>query len=225
MADNVFQLKWYCSTGVWPRGAHVRQRCGRSLSPLSSMKTMVRPSFLAFFLTPASASASIAESWLRPVPAPGPSVAGNSNPAAVESARLARDRTALRTPARSAGPPATTSTGWFHNPVPVAPAANRARCAASLAHSGAACARPVRLSSAPAVPLAAADAPTGRSTADVPLRGGRLPTGYSPCAAAAPPPSAAAPEPQSPCALPLDCPSRNTTNKTSPNGSILFNPQ
>src|SRR5215469_13284075 len=87
--EIVFQLKWYCSTGVWPRGAQVRQRCGRWLSPLSSMKTMVRPSFLAFFLTPASASASIAESWLRPVPAPRPSVAGNSNPAAVESARLA----------------------------------------------------------------------------------------------------------------------------------------
>ena len=51
MADSVFQLKWYCSTEVWPRGAQVRQRCGRSLSPLSSMKTMVRPSFLAFFLT------------------------------------------------------------------------------------------------------------------------------------------------------------------------------
>src|SRR6266496_3572993 len=54
MADNVFQLQWYCRTGVWPRGAHVRQRCGRSLNPLSSMKTMVRPSFLAFFLTSAS---------------------------------------------------------------------------------------------------------------------------------------------------------------------------
>jgi lipid-binding SYLF domain-containing protein len=49
MADKVFQLKWHCSTGVWPRGAHVRQRCGRSLNPLSSMKTMVRPSFLTFF--------------------------------------------------------------------------------------------------------------------------------------------------------------------------------
>ena len=26
IADNVFQLKWYCSTGVCPRGAQVRQR-------------------------------------------------------------------------------------------------------------------------------------------------------------------------------------------------------
>ena len=39
MADSSFQLKWYCSTGVCPFGAQVRQRCGRSLSPLSSTKT------------------------------------------------------------------------------------------------------------------------------------------------------------------------------------------
>src|ERR1700758_4471968 len=45
----VFQLKWYCSTGVSPRGAQVRQRCGRWLNPLSSMKTIVRPSLCAFF--------------------------------------------------------------------------------------------------------------------------------------------------------------------------------
>src|SRR3989442_9807224 len=69
MADSIFQLKWYCSTGVCPRGAQVRQRCGRSLNPLSSTKTIVRPSFLAFFLTPASAFASTARSF--PHPAPG----------------------------------------------------------------------------------------------------------------------------------------------------------
>src|SRR5207244_464001 len=34
------------------------------------MKTIVRPSFLAFFLTPASASASTHESSLRPAPGP-----------------------------------------------------------------------------------------------------------------------------------------------------------
>src|SRR5215471_17676645 len=45
----VFQWKWYCSTGVRPRGAQVRQRCGRWLNPLSSMKTIVRPSVWAFF--------------------------------------------------------------------------------------------------------------------------------------------------------------------------------
>lgn len=49
MADSIFQLKWYCSTGVWPRGAQVRARWGRSLSPLSSTKTMVCPCFCAFF--------------------------------------------------------------------------------------------------------------------------------------------------------------------------------
>jgi len=45
----VFQLKWYCSTGVRLRGAQVRQQCGRWLNPLSSMKTIVRPSVCAFF--------------------------------------------------------------------------------------------------------------------------------------------------------------------------------
>src|ERR1700746_757065 len=35
--------------GVWPRGAQVRQRCGRWLSPLSSINTRMRPSFSAFF--------------------------------------------------------------------------------------------------------------------------------------------------------------------------------
>src|SRR5713101_1385286 len=70
MADSIFQLKWYCSTGVCPRGAQVRQRCGRSLGPLSSRKTIVRPSFLAFFLTPANVSASTSGSSLHPAPAP-----------------------------------------------------------------------------------------------------------------------------------------------------------
>ena len=49
VADSVFHLKRYCSTGVCPRGANIRQRCGRSLNPLSSMKTMVRTSFWAVF--------------------------------------------------------------------------------------------------------------------------------------------------------------------------------
>ena len=103
MADNVFQLKWYCRTGVWRRGAHVRQRCGRSFSPLSSMKTMVRPSFLAFFLTPANDPSSSAESWLRLVPKRVRSVAGNSNPVAAGCARPVRDRTSRRIHARSVG--------------------------------------------------------------------------------------------------------------------------
>src|SRR5438309_5395317 len=39
IADRIFPLKGYGSTGVRPRGAQVRQRCGRWLNPLSSMKT------------------------------------------------------------------------------------------------------------------------------------------------------------------------------------------
>jgi hypothetical protein len=45
MTDKVFQLKWNCKTGVCPRGAQVRRRWGRWLRPLSSMQTIVRPSF------------------------------------------------------------------------------------------------------------------------------------------------------------------------------------
>src|SRR5436190_19878369 len=56
MAERHFQLKEYCRTGVWPRGAQVRTRCGRSLKPLSSTKTMVRRCRSAFFnFRPASA--------------------------------------------------------------------------------------------------------------------------------------------------------------------------
>ena len=55
MTDSCFQLKLYCSTGVCPLGAQVLTRVGRSLNPLSSMKTMVRPSRRDFFLAPASA--------------------------------------------------------------------------------------------------------------------------------------------------------------------------
>jgi hypothetical protein len=47
--EMVFQLKWYWSTRVSPRGDQVRQRCGRWLNPLSSMKTIVRPCWRAFF--------------------------------------------------------------------------------------------------------------------------------------------------------------------------------
>ena len=43
-----------------------------SLNPLSSRKTIVRPSFLAFFLTPAGVAASTAGSSPRPAPALAP---------------------------------------------------------------------------------------------------------------------------------------------------------
>ena len=49
VADRVFQLKWYCSTGAGLRGAQVRQRCGRSLGPFTSIKTRIRLCFSAFF--------------------------------------------------------------------------------------------------------------------------------------------------------------------------------
>jgi hypothetical protein len=47
--ESTYQLKWSCSSGVCPCGAQVRTtRWGRSLSPLSSMKTVVRRSRRAF---------------------------------------------------------------------------------------------------------------------------------------------------------------------------------
>src|SRR3954453_20926456 len=48
-ADNCFQVKLYCSTGVCPFGAQVLTRCGRSEMPDSSMKMMIRLSLVAFF--------------------------------------------------------------------------------------------------------------------------------------------------------------------------------
>lgn len=47
--ERLSQLNWCCRTGVTPRFDQVRTRCGRWLSPLSSTKTMIRPSFWAFF--------------------------------------------------------------------------------------------------------------------------------------------------------------------------------
>ncbi len=49
MAESCFQVKLCCRIGVWPRRLQVRATLGRSLSPDSSMKTMVRPSRFAFF--------------------------------------------------------------------------------------------------------------------------------------------------------------------------------
>ncbi len=48
-AESWFQVKLYCRTGVWPLGAQVRTRWGRSQIPDSSMKTMVRPCLAQFF--------------------------------------------------------------------------------------------------------------------------------------------------------------------------------
>src|SRR6266568_7947354 len=188
MADNVFQLKWYCRTGVWPRGAQVRQRCGRSLNPLSSMKTIVRPSFFAFFLTPASVLVSTAESFLHLVPRRVRSVAGNSNPVAAGCARPARGRTSRRIPARSGPPPATKSTGWFHNPVPGGRASDRIPHAAGLPDTSAVCARHAPLSSAPAAPRLAVAGPSDSPIAGAPPPDGPpRPAGH--LAATVPPPT------------------------------------
>jgi hypothetical protein len=38
---RLYPWKWYCKIGVCPLRDHVRHRCGRSLRPLSSTKTIV----------------------------------------------------------------------------------------------------------------------------------------------------------------------------------------
>src|SRR3984893_3866975 len=114
--DSVVQLKWYCSAGVCPRGAQVRQRWGRSLSPLSSMKTMIRPCFLAFFLTPASAPSANARWLFHRAPEPDPPVAGNSSRAAAGSSTHVPDDNSPRFPARSDKRPGSPSTDWLHPP-------------------------------------------------------------------------------------------------------------
>ena len=60
MTDSWCQLKWCCRIDVSPLGAQVRTRVRRSLSPNSSMKTMMRPCFAALFLELASETASSA---------------------------------------------------------------------------------------------------------------------------------------------------------------------
>src|SRR5271157_6033865 len=94
------------------------------------MKTMVRPSFLAFFLTPASALASTAEPFLRSAPKHVPSVADNSSRAGAKSAMPGKGDTLPRIRVQSDGPHATRSTDWSHNRVPRARASDRARFAA-----------------------------------------------------------------------------------------------
>src|SRR5712691_403361 len=147
MADSIFQLKWYCSTGVCPRGAQVRQRCGRSLNPLSSTKTIVRPSFLAFFLTPASAFASTARSFPHPAPGLARWDADSSSPTAAGCAKPVRHGSGLHIPPQSGGPPATPSTNRFRNPVLRARASARDRSSSGLRHSGEVCVQRAPLSS------------------------------------------------------------------------------
>src|SRR5690242_7220620 len=51
ISESCFQLKLYCSTGVWALVDHVRTRVGRSESPESFTKTMVRLWAAAFFFS------------------------------------------------------------------------------------------------------------------------------------------------------------------------------
>src|SRR2546421_9359736 len=80
------------------------------------MKPIVRPSFFAFFLTPASASASTHESSLRPAPGPVRWASGSSIPVAAESATHGRRGSGPRILSRSDGRPAPTSTGRSRSP-------------------------------------------------------------------------------------------------------------
>ncbi len=107
------QLKASCNIGVCTRRAHVRTRCGRSLSPDSSTKTRVRPSATAFVLTGATRPVSGVGSRPRPTHGPGWSTAGNSSPAAHKSCQI------RVLPNRTPHSVSThfTTRGRFHSPV------------------------------------------------------------------------------------------------------------
>src|SRR5712692_2243426 len=202
-------LKWYCSTGVCPRGAQVQQRCGRSLNPLSSMKTIVRPSFLAFFLTRANVSASTSGSSLRPAPGRARWDADSSSPTAAGCAKPARHDSGPRIPPRSGAPPATPSTNRFRNPVLPARASARPLASAGLAHSAEVCVRRAPLSANRGARRPPVAGPSGSPTGDGPRPGVPLRTDGLPFSATAPPASAAAPTPESLAALPLGFPWAN----------------
>jgi hypothetical protein len=96
-------------------GTHVRQRCGRWLSPLSSMKTSRRPSLSAFF------SASHTFFFQRRICSSlrsrgHPSAAADSSPGRPESSRRGPRDSAPQTPARSDGRRAGRPTAEFHSP-------------------------------------------------------------------------------------------------------------
>src|SRR5207253_3630416 len=170
------------------------------------MKTMVRPSFSAFFLTPASAPASTAGSWLRPAPGRVPPDAGNSNPVAAECARPARHGSGPRIPPRSSAPPATPSTARSHSPELPAHASARAQSSSVPLGSVGVCVRRARLSSSPTAHRLPVVGPS-----DSPIAGARPPaapprTDGLPWPATAPPASAAAPVPENLVAPPPDFP-------------------
>src|SRR6266852_998140 len=152
--------------GVCPRGAQVRQRCGRWLSPLSSMKTRIRPSWSAFFLVLATPSSSTGGSALRCVPVLVPPVAADSSPDQPESSRHGPRDSERQTPARSSGPHGDRSTAESHSLAardlrPVA-----SLTAAAVSHSSAASGRRVPLSGARTCPGHDTRAPNEPRTAE-----------------------------------------------------------
>src|SRR6201998_3276156 len=146
--ERVFQLKLYCRMGVCPRGAQVRQRCGRWLSPLSSIKTRMRPSFSAFFLALATPSSATGEPALHCAPGLAPPVAADSSPDSRESSRHGPRDSAPEIPARSNRPPGDMSTVESHSlsARDLRPEVSLAAAAAS--HPSAACGRRVPLCAA-----------------------------------------------------------------------------
>src|SRR5580698_3771330 len=134
--------------GVCPRGAQVRQRCGRWLSPLSSMNTRMRPSFSAFFLALATPASSTGEPALHCAPGLALPVAADSSPDPRESSTHGPRDSAPEIPARSNRPLGDRSTGESHSlsAPDLRPVVSLTAAAAS--HSNAACDRPVPLCAA-----------------------------------------------------------------------------
>jgi len=170
------------------------------------MKTIVRPSFLAFFLTPANVSASRSGSSPHPAPRPDQQDADSSIPTAAECAKPARHDSELRIPPRSGAPPARRSTNRFRTPELPVHASARSRSCAGLPHSDEVCARRARPSANQITrqfPVAEpSDSPiVGGLPPAVPLRTDGLPS-----LAIAPLASAAAPMPESLAVLLLDFP-------------------
>src|ERR1700693_2512438 len=175
------------------------------------MKTIVRPSFLAFFLTPANVFASRSGFSPHPAPAPARWDAHNSIPTAAECAKPARHGSELHIPPRSGTPPATRSTNRFRTPELPARASARARSSAGLGHAAAVCVRRAPLSANRESRRPPVAGPSGPPTADG-LRLAAPPrTDGLPSSATAPPASAAAPVPESLAALPLDFPCADNT--------------
>src|ERR1700757_1156669 len=131
--------------GVWPRGAQVRQRCGRWLSPLSSINTRMRPSFNAFFLALATPASASGEPALPCAPGLAPPVAADSSPDPPESSRHGPRDSAPEIPARSNRPLGDRSTVESHSLSARGLRPVVSLTAAAASHSNAACGQRVPL--------------------------------------------------------------------------------